>query len=259
MRTILSSSNPRIKRIKQLNKSRKQSRFLIEGKKLLQEALEARVQLEEIYMTAEVSLKERTWIRELETQGMQLMQVTSSVFKSISDVQTPQGILGVARRPVHAQASSLSSLALLLISIRDPGNLGAIVRTAEACGCEWVACSQDCADPFQPKVIRSAMGSLFRVPVLEIEEPIAFLREQAKKKVATCGLDARGGTRLTDWKPGFPLILCIGSESHGLSPDLPLTQRVAIPMKGSVESLNAAVAAAVCLYWIRFQQESFRT
>jgi len=141
-------------------------------------------------------------------------------------------------------------VALLLVSIRDPGNFGAIVRTAEAFGCEWIAYTADCVDPFHPKVVRSAMGSLFRVPVIEVHDKNLFLKEQSKRNVSTCGLETKGGQSLIHWKPKFPLIVCIGSESHGLPVDLPVDEKLSIAMKGSVESLNAAVAAAVFLYAI---------
>jgi RNA methyltransferase, TrmH family len=176
--------------------------------------------------------------------------------KSISDVETPQGIVGVAQRPKQSSGLSLRKVALLLISIRDPGNFGAIVRTAEACGCEWIAYSTDSVDPFQPKVVRSSMGSLFRVPIIEVKNVNVFLEEQMRQDISSCGLETRGGQSIDSWKPRFPLIVCIGSESHGLPPDLPVENKLSIPMKGKVESLNAAVAAALCLYAISFFRDA---
>ncbi|MGH9857314.1 MAG: TrmH family RNA methyltransferase, partial [Acidobacteriota bacterium] len=103
-----------------------------------------------------------------------------------------------------------------------------------------------------PKVVRSSMGSLFRVPILEVRNTNAFLKEHIKQNISTCGLETRGGQSIESWRPRFPLIVCIGSESHGLPADLPVTDSLSIPMKGKVESLNAAVAASVCLYAISF-------
>ena len=248
MALIQSHTNPRIQRIKKLLKSRKQNHFIVEGKKLLREAIQAGFHFDEIFITPEAWYEERQWMERL--KDAQVLQVTPDVMKSISDVETPQGILGVAQKPKQPFNLAVQTFSLLLVSIRDPGNFGAIVRTAEACGCEWIGYTADSADPFQPKVVRSAMGSLFRVPLIEIHDSNSFLKEQISRNISTCGLETRGGQLLWQWKPRFPLIVCIGSESHGLPIDLPVTEKLTIPMKGSVESLNAAVAAAVCLYTI---------
>jgi TrmH family RNA methyltransferase len=250
MPLIQSSSNPRVQRIRKLLKDRKQSQFIVEGKKLIQEAWEAGIHFEEILVTPALHATDRVWINQFRNQGTTLDEITPRLLKSISDVETPQGILGVAQKPKPLGTLSLKSIALLLISIRDPGNFGAIVRTAEACGCEWIGHSSDTVDPFQPKVVRSSMGSLFRVPMIEIKDTNAFLQEKINQNISTCGLEPRGGKAIASWKPSFPLIVCIGSESHGLPPDLPVADKLTIPMKGKVESLNAAVAAGICLYTI---------
>lgn len=255
MRMIQSSSNPRIRNVQKLLKNRNPHRFVIEGKKLVQEAIAARIVIEELFATPEYWALERASLEPLEKKGTSIFLITPSLLKSVSTVETPQGVLAVAQTPSLQRDSRIGRVALFLISIRDPGNFGAIVRTAEACGVEWIGYSKDCVDPFQPKVVRASMGSLFRVPLREISDPFAFLQDRMKNKVAVYGLAATGNKSLLQWKPRFPLVVCIGSESHGLPEELPLTEKISIPMMGKVESLNAAVAAAVFLYALQFQTQ----
>ena len=250
MKVIESPSNPRIVRAKKIGKKYNENLFLIEGKKLLQEAASAGIFFEEIFVIPEVWPNNQIFLKALERQGTNVSLVTLNLLKSISDVESPQGVLGIARKPVHVKPPTIAKFALLLISIRDPGNFGAILRTAEASGCEWIAHSSDCVDPFLPKVVRASMGSLFRVPLIEKKDPNFFLKQELPSEVQTCGLIPRNGRSLLEWRPEFPLVVCIGSETRGLPENLPLTEKLSIPMKGKVESLNAAVAAAICLYRI---------
>jgi tRNA G18 (ribose-2'-O)-methylase SpoU len=103
------------------------------------------------------------------------------------------------------------------------------------------------------------MGSLFRLPLIEITDPDSFLKQELQANVQTCGLIPRKGRPLFEWRPVFPLVVCIGSETQGLPENLPLTEKLSIPMKGRVESLNAAVAAAICLYRISSFAETYLT
>ena len=245
MRFIRSASNPRVQSVKKILKTRKNPLFVVEGKKLFLEAVSANIHFEEIFVTPEVWAMEKEWLAPLEQKGVLIQTIAPSLLKNISDVETPQGIVGVARRTQPPESIQIARSALLLISIRDPGNLGAIMRSAESFGCSWIGYTSDCADPFQPKAVRASMGSAFRVPLIEISDPVSFLQQT---KIPAYGLTARGRISIEDWKPSFPVILCIGSESHGLPAELPLKETIFIPMKGRVESLNAAVAASICLY-----------
>jgi RNA methyltransferase, TrmH family len=255
MRMIQSSSNPHIQKVKKIRKHRKGKLFIVEGKKLFQEAISAGLEFEDIFVVSQVWAKEKLWLEPLEQRGASIYLIHPRLLKSISDMETPPGILGLAREPKPAASLSIARFAVFLASIRDPGNFGAILRAAEASGCEWVGYSSDCVDPFQTKVVRGSMGSLFRVPLVEAKDPSAFFKHELQPGVQVCGLVSREGRTLAEWRPVFPLIACIGSESHGLPEGLPLTEKISIPMKGQVESLNAAVAAAICLYWISFYAE----
>jgi TrmH family RNA methyltransferase len=249
MRNIQSSSNPRIQAIKQLQRSRRKSHIILEGKKLTQEAILSGLKINEAFVVSEFWAQERTWLEPMEQRGTVLWIVTPKLLKSISSVETPEGIIAVAKRPAMLGDMRLTEFGLLLFSIRDPGNFGAILRTAEACGASMVAYSSDCADPYLPKVSRGSMGSLFRVPLLEVAKPFDFVQEKMQQRITVYGLSVNAQKTIDDVTPGFPFLLCIGSESHGLPSDLPVTETISIPMKGKVESLNAAVATAIVLYF----------
>jgi TrmH family RNA methyltransferase len=250
MRIIQSSSNPRIQAVKKLQRSRGKPSFVVEGKKLTHEAFASGVVIKEIFVTPEFWARERHWLEPIEKQGTTFLMITPALLKSISSVETPPGILAVAQRPENPKPVRLQHFGVMLLSIRDPGNLGAILRIAEACGTDWVAYSSDCADPYQSKVARGSMGSLFRVPLLEVEKPFEFLNEKLQQHITVYGLSTLSEKSLFELAPVFPFILCIGSESGGLPEGLPVTQKISIPMKGNVESLNAAVATAVFLYTV---------
>jgi RNA methyltransferase, TrmH family len=246
MRTIESTSNPRIQRARRVLQKRDRAHFLIEGAKLFEEAIRSGIRIEEAYFTEEAFLENRILVGELEAKDVVINRITRRLAKLITDLETPPGLIAMVKRPEN-HTENVQRLAILLIGLRDPGNVGTIIRSAEGAGCDAVFYS-DCADPFQPKVVRATMGSIFRMPVIEIKDATSFLK--SKQATEICGLSMEG-VPLNQWKPSFPVLVCVGSESHGLPPELPVTRRISIPMEARVESLNAAVAASVCLYWIR--------
>ena len=249
MRILESSSNPRIQKVKKTLSRKNPDEFVIEGSKLFEEALQSGMQFEEAYFTEEAAARYPDIVRNLQTRDVSLNRISARIAKQISDVETPPGLIAILKKPEYGPVA-IRNAALLLIGLRDPGNFGAIVRTAEGAGMDAVFYTADCADPFQPKAVRGSMGSLFRVPVIEIADPAVFLKEQTMAQVKICGLVPEGGVQLHQWKPSMPLLLCVGSESHGIPPELSIPEKLSIPMEGKTDSLNAAVAASICLYWI---------
>ena len=235
---ITSRSNGQVKKIKELIRSPKaraqEGLFVVEGSRIVSEVpaeLLAGVYASESYEAPE---------------GAEI--ISDDVFKSISDTVNPQGILALVRQPERSfEDMKKLSLYVLLDDVRDPGNLGTIIRTAEAAGA-GVIMSPECADIFNPKVTRSTMGSIFRVPwaVMPLEEAIKSLRKEGVL-VAAAALDGA-----VDYKeitaPRRAYI--IGNEARGVSPEIQALSdaRVKIPMKGQVESLNAAISAAILMY-----------
>ena len=249
MRMIESSSNPRIQRARKILLRRDPDYFLVEGAKLFEEAIRSRMKIEEAYVTQEAMSENAQLIHDIESRNVAVNRISPRLTKLISDLETPPGLIAILKRP-QSVAGSIKRLAICLIGVRDPGNVGAIVRSAEGAGCDAVF-HADGADPFQPKAVRASMGSIFRMPVVAVADPVTFLSAKKTQNVEISGLVTQDGVALNEWNTSFPALICVGSESHGLPAELPIAKKISIPMEGSVESLNAAVAASICLYWIR--------
>jgi TrmH family RNA methyltransferase len=250
MKRVESTSNPAIRHARRILKGREKKWILIEGKKLLEEAIRSQIQIGGIFATDEIYRKEERWLRTLETSSRPIHVVTSSLMKWITDVQTPSGIVAIGARPQYGKWMIPTRFAACLFSIRDPGNFGTIIRSAEASGCEFLFYTHDCADPFQPKVIRASAGSIFRLPVYPIRGHVSILEEIQQSKVIVYALRSDGEHSIFATKAELPALLLIGAETTGLPHDIPLAQNIRIPMTGRVESLNAAVAAAIAFYWL---------
>jgi RNA methyltransferase, TrmH family len=245
VKRIASPSNPLIKTVRRLaHPRRRESRFLIEGEKLVRSALECGLAIDDVLLAAPPTASERT---AFDLAGAGVTVTSERIFRQVSSVESPDGILAIARRPVRS-LDELSTAGFVLVSagIQDPGNLGAIARVAEAAGASALAVVKGSADPFGPKAVRGSMGSLFRVPVFEIEDPGLL----ASRGFRLAALVPRGGTdfRRADWTP--PLAILLGGEGRGLTFEAITAAdlRVTIPMAGAVESLNVATAAALVLY-----------
>jgi len=250
MRTLESSSNPRIQNARKVLARKDPGLFVIEGTKLFEEAIQSRMTFEEVFVTREAWNRNQNTMERLERENIAINFISARLAKHVSDLDTPPGLTAILRRPAPTK-TAIRNASIFLVGLRDPGNAGTIIRSAEATGCDMVFYSSDCADPFQPKVVRASMGSIFRLPLIEIPDVYGFLNQQKTEQIRVCALVSIGGIRLDQWKPSLPVMVCVGSESHGLPADLPITERVSIPMEGKAESLNAAVAASVCLYWVR--------
>lgn len=173
------------------------------------------------------------------------------VYKKLSDTVHPQGILAVVRMH-HPDPKDLpdGDLYMILESIQDPGNLGTIIRTAEAAGVTAVIMNKGCADVYAPKTVRSTMGSLFRVPFIYTED-IKEAVEIVRNKGAIVYAADLGGRPVPDADLAGKRAFIIGNEGNGITEEtLGLAdEKICIPMKGKVESLNAAVSAAILMYW----------
>lgn len=272
---ITSSSNSRMKYVIQLNKkarTRRQERvFVVEGIKMCLEA--PREQIQEMYVS-ESFLADHCNQERLE--GFYYEVVSDSVFSKISDTKTPQGILCLVQMPRYTledllgvsvghwqtdllpekadsygqEAEKCAPHLLILGNIQDPGNLGTMLRAGEGAGVTGVIMDGTTVDIFNPKTIRSTMGSLFRVPFYvtdNLSQTVSILKESGVILYAAC-LD---GVQLYD-EPDYtmPCGFMIGNEANGLRAETAALAdvRIRIPMQGKVESLNAAVASALLMY-----------
>jgi TrmH family RNA methyltransferase len=247
----LSAHNARVKYARELRTRRGRDAsgaFAFEGATLLEEAERSAMTPSALYVTQRAyDAHER--VRELDARGVPTYVLDDRAFASISDVESPSGILAVApiRTASVAEIAARPACILVLAGIADPGNVGTLLRSAEAFGCAGAIFSDGGADPYHPKVVRAAMGSVFRLPMATAapDESAAALRAAGRTVV---GL-AAGSADLSGLWPPENLALVVGQERHGLGPWEPLCDRLAaIAMPGVAESLNAAVAGSIALY-----------
>ena len=223
--------------------------FLIEGPSLLDEALESGLALLEVRATAQAAEKAAALLERAALAGAELIEVSSRSLERLSDLETPPGIVAVARvrlRPLTALLPE-AGLLLLLAGVSDPGNAGTLVRTAEAFGAAGVIFGEGGVEPYHPKVVRAAMGSLFRMPhgVAGPSELVAGAASAGRKIVAA----RRGGTPLPEFVFPENPVVAVGSERGGVEAWLPRWDTsVGIPHRGPTESLNAAMAGGIVLY-----------
>ncbi len=249
---ITSVHNPKIKWVRSLQSDartrREEAAFAVEGVRLADEALAAGWQARLVLFSADLVARGKSIVDGFAAQGAPVEEVAEHVMRAASDTQTPQGILVVlAMRSLplpHAPG-----LAFIPDAIRDPGNLGSMLRTAAAAGVEAVLIPPGNVDVYAPKVVRAAMGAHFRLPIASQswDEITAYVGMAGLQLVLA---DAAGGEMHTRSDLRHPLALILGGEAEGASQEARrLAQaRLHIPMAGGVESLNAAAAAAVLLF-----------
>lgn len=255
---IHSLQNPRIKQLVKLRDRRARDRsrtFLIEGYRELERAVRTKAPIREIYRCPELYLGENEAglvERAVNELGAELFDVSAPVFRKISYRDRPEGLLAVATQ-ASASLADLPAverpLYLVAVTIEKPGNLGTMLRTADAVGADAVIVCDRCTDLFNPNVVRASLGTLFTQPVVETStaELLPWLRERHVKIVATTPSAEQLHTEadLTQ-----PVAIVVGSEQLGLPDEwLEATdERIRIPMAGDIDSLNAAVATAVVLF-----------
>jgi TrmH family RNA methyltransferase len=250
---ITSLQNEKVKLARSLQTGakarRKAGKMVLEGARLVRDALQSGQRPDFVLLTPDAENEHL-----LEDYGVDALPVSDDVMRHITETQQPQGILGIFPLP-HLKPPLDPQRILILDSIRDPGNLGTILRTSAAAGVELVLLSPTCVDPYNPKVLRGGMGAHFRVPVIETNwEQISEYRYNRAIYVA----DSQGNFAYdaVDWMADWALI--IGGEADGAGTEaLALAQsRVYIPMAAQTESLNAAVAAGVILFEAKRQRDS---
>lgn len=226
---------------------KEQQRFAFEGTTLLGEAARSGAQVFEIFATRDAYERDPV-VREMEASGTEVYVIDDRTAEKLSDVETPSGIISIAPiryAPLHDVLSS--QLSVVLADINDPGNAGTLMRSAEAFGARGIVFGSDGVEPYHPKVMRAAMGAAFRL-TLAVAEPDDFAAASSEVRATVLGLDARGED-IRDVKRGDRTALVVGHERRGLGRwDVFCERRVAIPMIGPAESLNAGVAGSIALY-----------
>lgn len=254
---ITSTSNTRIRQLMQWNQKAKARRedkvFIVEGTKMFLEAPQSWIR--EIYLAESFYEKMPDAVAgKLDRCSYEV--VKDSIFQKISDTQTPQGILSVLKQPEYVlgdlglMRQSNHPLVVVIENIQDPGNLGTIVRTAEAAGATGVVMSPDTVDIFNPKTIRSTMGSIYRVPFLYVDSLTDAIRHLKRNSIKIYAAHLKGDRSYNELNFTKGTAFLIGNEGNGLKDETAALadSYLKIPMEGRVESLNAAIASAVLMY-----------
>ena len=252
MNIISSKDNEIIKRIRKLKEKKHrdlENSYIIEGIKLIKEAIAEKTVIKQIVMCEEFSDDEIDKETMFELARHNLIYVTKSVFNIITDVKTPQGIIAVVEKKKNEDANYKEDIIIALDDIQDPGNLGTILRTVDSANLKQVIVSKNTVDVYNPKVVRSTMGAIFRINIVEADNLKDEL-ENAKEhgyKIMVTALDAKKNIYDADYNK---TVIVIGNEANGVSKEIKdmADEKVIIPMLGKTESLNASVAGAIMIY-----------
>ncbi|HUF33136.1 MAG TPA: RNA methyltransferase [Acidimicrobiales bacterium] len=224
--------------------------FVLEGAKLLSEALDAGAALEAVFVAPGATGVDDVVQRAFDA-GARVHHLEPGVLERVGGTVTPQPVVALAPFcDVALTSVSEATLVVVCVDVRDPGNAGTVLRSAEAAGAGAVVFCDGSVDVFNPKTVRASAGSLFHVPVVNGGEPAAVLGHLATAGLRRVGTVARGGTAYDEADLTTPVALVLGNEAHGLPEGLSasLDEAVTIPMAGRAESLNVGMAAAIVCF-----------
>lgn len=252
---IVSVHNPRVKQWAQLldKKGRdKHGLYLVEGIHLVQEALKWKAGVETLLYSEERGIPAELETHVASAAELEVVPVSEQVLVKCSDAQTPQPVIAIVRKTAHSAERLLEisdSLVVVTDGVQDPGNLGTIIRSADAVGASGVVLGKGTVDLYNPKTVRSTMGSLFHVAVVEAELLPLFAEAKSRGvRLVNTSLQAKQTCYEADFTG--PIWFVLGNEGKGVSPEVAeqIDEHVIIPMKGQAESLNVAMAATVLLF-----------
>ncbi len=249
---ISSKDNQLIKFVSLLQASAKQRRenklFVLEGLRICDDAYQNNIRFDKLIVTKSALEKHNDYVKSFAKISDNCYILREDLFKKISDTNSPQGIIAVARIPNINQNISCQGRYIALENLSDPSNLGAITRTAEALGVSGIIISSNSCDPYSPKSLRSSMGTLLRLPIYVVDDLVKFIDDNNLRAFA-CVVDRDAETiSAQQFKDGD--VLLIGNEANGLSDTAKNAAHrcITIKMQGNAESLNAAAAAAIAMW-----------
>lgn len=254
MQTITSKDNELIKHIRKLKDKKyrdESNEYVVEGVKLVEEAVKENAKIKQIIVCEDTT---RTY--EIPTHIMleiaryECISVSDKIFNIITQVTNPQGIMAIIEKNAQdAQIDYSQDIIVVLDDVQDPGNLGTILRTVDSIGLNQIIVSKGTADAFNSKVVRSTMGAIFRIKIIEVENLAQAIKEMRKHhfKLMVTSLQTKNSIYDIDFNKK---IIVIGNEANGVSKEIQdmADEKAKIPMLGRTESLNASVAAGVVMY-----------
>ena len=224
---------------------------MLEGPRVVEGALDRGAELEVVYLGAGAERAFATLVERIRATGTRLAELREGVLEKVGLTRTPQPVLAVARRVTRGLDALVGSgTALVAVGVSDPGNLGTMIRSAEAAGADAVVTCANSVDAQNPKAVRSSAGAIFGVSVIDEDDPMTVLEALGAQGRRCLGSQATGGTSYVDADLSDSCALVVGNEAHGLAPELAgrLDGHVTIPMHAAAESLNVATAATVLLF-----------
>ena len=248
---ITSRQNPIVRQFREAAQGG--ARVLLDGEHLISEALDSAVPVDTLAIAEDAREGMQALAARAERAGARVVTVTAAVLDAMTPVRQPSGIVAIGRRmepALHEALAGSPPLVLILDQVQDPGNLGAIVRAADAFGVTGIVAGQGCADPMGWKALRGSMGSIFRVPVAAKQSLPAAISAARALDLQIFAAVPRDGVTLAECDLRQPAAILLGGEGSGLSEELsaPPAIRLTIPMRPPVESLNVAMAAALIAY-----------
>lgn len=247
MEQITSAQNAKIKQANKLKKKKERDKtglILVEGTHLIDEAIKSGLTIQQLFV-----VEPERFAPELVEAAEEQYQINFKVAEVLSGMVTPQGIFAVIEKPDVSKQAEASQQVLLLDRIQDPGNLGTLIRTADAAALDLIVMSPGSADPFQDKVLRASQGSVFHLPIIsnDIKE---FVQHFDGPVYGTALEDA---INFNDTAAQEKFALLLGNEGQGVDPELLeyTTERLTIPMYGKAESLNVAIAGSILIYKLK--------
>ena len=254
MQTITSKDNELIKHIRKLKDKKyrdESNEYVVEGVKLVEEAVKENAKIKQIIVCEDTT---RTY--EIPTHIMleiakyECISVSDKIFNIITQVTNPQGIMAIIEKDAqNAKIDYTQDIIVVLDDVQDPGNLGTILRTVDSIGLNQIIVSKGTADAFNSKVVRSTMGAIFRIKIIEVENLAQAIKEMRKHhfKLMVTSLQTKNSIYDIDF---YKKIIVIGNEANGVSKEIQdmADEKAKIPMLGRTESLNASVAAGVVMY-----------
>jgi TrmH family RNA methyltransferase len=252
MKKIDSIQNPRVKQWKKLHMKKERDKigkFLIEGFHLVEEALKKKDLIQELIVSEETVLP-TDW----NVDNIEIYVVSPYIMEAISDTETPQGIAAVCEKNENQRVLLKNGKFLLLDGVQDPGNLGTIIRTADAAGIDAVILGEGCVDVYNSKVLRSTQGAVFHLPIIK-GKLADWIRQLKENGVPVYGTSLKDAVPYHEVQPTGAFALLVGNEGNGVREELlaACDTNLYIPIYGQAESLNVSVAAGILTYYLRTQ------
>jgi len=254
---VTSKENSAVKYLRSLSdpkQRKKEQAFLIEGIKMVEEALRSGTGVKmAVAAPSLVRHHGKSILKLAETRSVDILWISEKIMDTVAETKTPQPVMAVIQMKEHSENELLahgSKLIVICHRLQDPGNLGTIIRTAEAVGAAGVAITPNTVDPYNTKTVRASMGSILRVPVVRITDISAFITKCRQEGFQTAAMVLGGSKTHFDLDLRKPTVVIVGQEGAGLPEEIlaEVDHRVCIPMAETIDSLNVATASAVILY-----------